>query len=144
MTMRLHAERDIARSAGEVADFFFDASNNPRWQRGMRRCEWETPPPIGVGSVYRQEASFLGRPVMSRFRVTEHTPGRSMTIESIESTFPITVTRRVEPVGTSACRVSADIRGAPGGVLRMVAPLTRRFAQRSVDADYDRLVRLFA
>jgi hypothetical protein len=142
--MRLHAERDVPRPAGEVADFFFDASNNPRWQKGMRRCEWESPPPIGVGSTYRQEASFLGRPVVSRFRVAEHTPGRSMTIESIESTFPITVTRRVEPVGTAACRVTAEILGSPGGALKVMAPLTRRLAQRSVDGDYDRLVRLLS
>ena len=138
--MRLHAERVISRPAAEVAEFFFDASHNPEWQKGMRVCEWETPPPIEVGSVYRQEASFMGRPVHSRFRVTDHTPGRSITIETIESTFPITVTRTVEPVDDSTCRVRAEILGTPTGLMGLIAPLTRRLAQRSVDADYDRLV----
>lgn len=144
MTMRLHAERIIARPASEVAQFFFDATNNPRWQKGMQRCEWETPPPIAVGSTYLQEASFMGRTITSRFAVTEHTPGRSLSIDTIESTFPISVTRTVEPIDESSCRVTAAISGGPGGPMRLLAPVTRRLAQRSVDADYDRLVDLLA
>lgn len=142
--MHLRAERVVPRPVAEVAGYFLDAQNNPTWQGGMKRCEWETDPPLRVGSIYRQEASFLGRPVVSRFRVTEYSPDRSITIETIDSTFPITVTRRVEPIDASSCRVTADISGRPGGLLRLVAPMTRRLAQRSVDADYDRLVDLLS
>ena len=138
--MDLHATRVINRPAAEVADFFFDATNNPVWQKGMRRCEWETPGPISVGSTYLQEASFLGRTITSRFEVTEHTPGESITIRTIESTFPIAVTRTVETIGPTTCRLTARISGGPGGIFALAAPLIRRLAQRSVDADYDRLV----
>jgi hypothetical protein len=86
----------------------------------------------------------MGRPVRSRFLVTEHTPGYSITIETVESTFPITVTRTVEPIDGGHSRVIAEIGGSPSGILAVVAPLTRRLAQRSVDADYDRLVELFS
>ncbi|MFO7549204.1 MAG: SRPBCC family protein [Acidimicrobiia bacterium] len=141
--MDLFATRVIDRPADEVAGFFFDAANNPTWQRGMRRCEWVTPGPIGVGSVYVQEASFLGRTISSRFEVTEHSPGRSITIRTVESTFPIQVTRTVEPVDTESCRVTARISGGPGGVWRLFSPVIRRLAQRSVDRDYDRLVARF-
>jgi carbon monoxide dehydrogenase subunit G len=140
--MRLTASRVIHRPADEVAEFFFDATNNPRWQRGMQSCEWATPGPIGVGSEYVQVASFLGRTISSRFEVTDHTPGRSITIRTIESTFPIEVTRAVEPLDTGSSRVTADISGSPGGVFRLLAPVVRRLAQRSVDRDYDRLVAL--
>ena len=140
--MQLSAERRIQRPASEVAEFFFNSSNNPRWQKGMRRCEWETPPPIAVGSTYLQEASFVGRTISSRFEVTEYTPGQSITIDTIESTFPITVTRLVEPIDSRSCRVMAEISGGPGGIMKLLAPVTQRLAQRSVDADYDRLVAL--
>ena len=142
--MELRATRHIQRPADEVAEFFFDATNNPTWQKGMRRCEWETPGPIEVGSTYLQEASFLGRTITSRFVVTEYTPGSSITIATLESTFPIMVTRTVEPTGPAACRVHARISGGPGGIFRLAAPLIRRVAQRSVDADYDRLVAHFS
>ncbi|HUF94535.1 MAG TPA: SRPBCC family protein, partial [Acidimicrobiia bacterium] len=61
--MRLTATRDINQTADEVYEFFSDASNNPKWQEGMVSCQWTTPPPIGVGSVYEQHARFMGRDV---------------------------------------------------------------------------------
>lgn len=137
--MRLSAHREIDRPAGEVFAFISDASNNPRWQKGQRSCEWTTPPPIGVGSVYEQEARFLGRTVTNRFQVTEYEPGRSITIRSTGGSFPITVRRSVEPTGNGRSRVTADIQGEPGRFFRLMGPLVRRLAQRSVDADYDRL-----
>lgn len=142
--MRLRAERVIPRPAEEVAEFFLDAGNNPYWQSGMARCEWTTPPPLGVGSRYDQEASFMGRKVLSTFRVTDHQPGRLIEIETITGPFPIRVTRTVEPIAEHSSRVTAEILGEPGGLMGLLAPLTRRLAQRSVDADYDRLVDLMS
>jgi carbon monoxide dehydrogenase subunit G len=140
--MRLTATREINRPADEVFAFFSDASNNPKWQDGMVSCEWTTPSPIGVGSVYEQHARFMGRDVRSVFRVTEYEPGRSIKIETVESTFPITVHRTVHTTGPGTSRVDADIGGGPTGLLKLLAPLMRGRAQRSVDADYDRLKEL--
>ncbi|MDJ0923740.1 MAG: SRPBCC family protein [Acidimicrobiia bacterium] len=137
----MNAERTIARPADEVFAFIADASNNPRWQRGMVACEWMTPAPTEVGSRYRQRARFLGRSIESVFEVTALDPGRSITIETIESTFPIKVTRSVEPADDSRCVVRAQISGGPK-VPAVLSGLMRRIAQRSVDSDYDRLVKL--
>jgi len=142
--IHLHAERVIPRPAAEVADFFFDATNNPQWQRGMRRCEWQTPPPIGIGSIYEQEAVFVGRPVISTFQVVEYQRLERIRIETLESTFPLAITRSVEPIDESTSKVRAEIQGSPGGLMGLLGPLTRRLAQRSVDADYDRLVELMS
>jgi uncharacterized membrane protein len=137
--MRLTATREINRPADEVFAFFSDASNNPTWQEGMVSCGWTTPPPIGVGSVYEQHARFMGRDVRSVFRVTEFEPGRSIKIETVESTFPITVHRTVHTTGPGTSQVHADIGGGPTGLLKLLAPLMQGRAQKSVDADYDRL-----
>jgi hypothetical protein len=137
--VRLSAAREINRTADEVFAFFADATNNPKWQEGMVSCEWTTPPPIGVGSVYEQHARFMGRDVKSVFRVTEFVPGRSIKIETVESTFPITVHRTVHTTGPGTSRVHADIGGGPTGLLKLLAPLMKGRAQRSVNADYDRL-----
>ncbi|HSK91864.1 MAG TPA: SRPBCC family protein [Euzebyales bacterium] len=140
--MRLHATRVIARPADEVFAFLSDAANNPRWQRGMRSCAWTSPPPVGVGSTYRQRARFLGREVVSEFVVTAHEPGRSITIRSTGGSFPITVRRSVTPLSPGRSRVTAEIDGDPGRFFRLAGPVVRRLAQRSVDVDYDRLTRL--
>ena len=139
--MDLVAQRSIAKPAAAVFEFFADAANNPKWQRGMKRCEWTTPRPIAVGSRYEQVASFLGRAIVSTFEVVELTPGERIVIATVESTFPIRVERAVQSTGSQSCRVTAEISGGPK-VPRIAQRLVRRFAQRSVNGDYDRLVRL--
>jgi hypothetical protein len=130
---------DVDRPADEAFAFVAEAENNPRWQRGMRSCRWTTEPPIRVGSVYEQEASFLGRPITSTFEVVDLQPGRSITIRTIRSTFPIEVTRSVEPLGGSGARIRALVRGDASGVYRLGRPLLRRVVQRSVRRDYRHL-----
>ena len=137
--MDLHVTRQINRPAAEVCDFLADAVNNPRWQKGMRSCVWTSQGGLQVGATYRQEARFLGRTVHSDFRVTAYEPGRSITIQSTGGSFPITVRRSVEPAGPHSSRAIAEISGEPGGFFRVAGPLLQRMAQRSVDADYDRL-----
>lgn len=137
--MNLSARQTIARPADEVFAFVADAENNPRWQRGMRSCAWTSDPPIGIGSTYRQEAQFLGRPVVTEFEVVDHQPGRSITIQSTSGPFPIRVRRSVTPVDDTTSRVEAAISGEPGRFFRMAAPLVQRLAQRAVTADYHRL-----
>lgn len=141
--MDLRVERLINRPAEEVFAFFADAANNPLWQQGMKSCKWTSEGPIGVGSVYVQTAEFMKRPIVSTFEVTEFEPGRRIAIATTASTFPIQVERTVEPISATTCRVRARISGGPGGILRLLAPLTDRMARRSIEADYDRLVRHF-
>ena len=140
--MDLRVERTIQRSAPDVFAYFSDASNNPSWQNGMKSCDWISDGPIGVGAVYRQVAEFMGKEVVSIFEVTGFEPGRSIAIETIESTFPIRVERSVEEIDEASCRVRARIEGGPSGILQLLSPLTDRMAKRSIEADYDRLVTL--
>ncbi len=130
----------IERPADEVFAFLADASNNPRWQKGMVACTWEEDA-IGVGAHYRQEARFLGRPIVSRFVVTAYEPGRSISIETVESTFPIQVTRSVEPDG-DGCVAQAVVSGEPAGVFKLFGPLMKPMLEGSVTKDYARLASL--
>ncbi len=57
----------------------------------------------------------------------------------VGSTFPITVTRSVEPHGEGSCLARARVSGDPSKVLRVAAPAMRWMVQRSVRADYARL-----
>jgi carbon monoxide dehydrogenase subunit G len=126
---------EIARPADEVFAFLADFENNPRWQGGMRSCTWTSREKQVVGSTYVQEARFLGRRIDTHFRVTEYEPGRKISIESTKSTFPIQVTRKVEPLGEGRCRVTAHIRGQPTGLLELFSGMVRG----SVRKDYARL-----
>lgn len=129
---------DIDRSPDEVFAFLADFENNPRWQRGMRSCRWTSPPPHGVGSTYDQVAHFLGKDVVSSFRVEEHEPPRRVRIASTSGPFPIVETRLVEPLGDGGSRVTAIVEGDASGFFRLAGPLLRPMVARSVGRDYRR------
>lgn len=130
---------EVACPAEEAFAVVSDAEQNPTWQRGMRACRWITEPPLAVGSRYEQEASFLGRTITSTFEVVAFDPGREISIRTIASTFPIQVTRTVEPLGEDRCRVSAHVRGDPGRLFALATPFLRGMVRRSVQGDYERL-----
>ena len=139
MPMTMSASIEITRPAADVFDYIANMELNPTWQGGMRECHFTSEPPLDVGTTYAQVASFLGRRIETNFIVTDFEPDESITIESVESTFPIKVTRTVEALGPNHCRVSARIEGGPGGLLALLSPLMKPVAQRSVRGDYRRL-----
>jgi uncharacterized protein YndB with AHSA1/START domain len=140
--MKLTSTVDIDRPAEDVFAVISDFSRNPEWQGGMKSARWTSAPPIDVGSTYEQVARFLGRVVVTTFEVVAYEPDRSVTIESRQSSFPIEVTRSVEPLGPDRTRVHAEIVGEPARFFRLFGPLLRMMAERSVRGDYARLRRL--
>jgi uncharacterized membrane protein len=131
---------EVGRPAPEVFAFLEEVENNPRWLRGMESCTWTTPPPVRVGSRYEQRARFLGKQIRTSFEVTAHQPGALVTIRSREgSSFPITVTRQVEPLGERRSLVTETLESNPRGYYRMAEPLLRQLVQRRIRRDYRRL-----
>lgn len=129
----------IGRPAAEVFTVVSDMSRNPEWQRGMRSCTWTSGSPIGVGSTYDQVATFLGRTITTSFEVIEFEPGRRIRIVSTESTFPLDITRTVDPVDELSCEVTAVVAGEPSGVLGLLQPIVGPLLRWSVSRDYQRL-----
>jgi uncharacterized membrane protein len=131
---------EVGRPVPEVFAFLEEVENNPRWLRGMESCTWTTPPPVRVGSRYEQRASFLGKQIRTSFEVTAHQPGALVTIRSrAGSSFPITVTREVSPVGDGRSLVTETLESDPRGYYRMAEPLLRQLVQRRIRRDYRRL-----
>lgn len=133
------ADVHINRPASVVFDYLADMSNNPRWQGGMKSCEWTSDPPVGVGSTYEQEAIFLGRKILSSFKVTEFVPGSVIHIVSAGGTMDIDVTRTVEVQADGTAFVTAVVKGKPPGLMRFAAPLMKVMVGSRVRKDYKNL-----
>ena len=140
--MHMQSSLEVDRPAAEVFAVIADFSRNPEWQRGMKSAVWTSEPPVRVGSTYDQVARFLGRDVTTSFEVIAYQPGRSITIESRASSFPIRVTRSVEPISEKGCRAVADVSGEPGRFFKLFGPVLAWIAEHSVQADYRRLKRI--
>ena len=130
---------EIDRPADDVFEFVAEFTNNPRWQRGMRACRWTSDPPHGVGATYEQEARFLGKDVRNTFRVTDLEPGRRISFESTGGTFPIAVTRTVEPLGPDRARFTEDVQGDARGFYRVAEPVLQLLVRASIKRDFPRL-----
>jgi hypothetical protein len=117
-----------------------NAEHNPKWIRNMQTARWTTDPPIRIGSRYEQVARFLGKEVRTSFEVTRLDPGRVITISSLPgSSFPVTITREVAPIGPDRCRVRETAAGDAGGFFRLADPLMRPLVRRNIARDYGRL-----
>jgi len=139
--IKVTARTEIGVPAAELFDYVADFSNNPDWQSGIQSTEWTSPPPIGVGSTYRQQIEY--RDITTTYAVTAFEPGRSITSESQEgATIPTSVTRTVEPLGESHSRITVVLIGRPGGLRRLIKPFLVRMVRESVQSDYRRLKRL--
>ncbi len=138
MTISVQISIQIARPSDEIFAYIADFENNPAWQSGMVAARFTTEGPLRIGSTYSQEARFLGRPVISEFEVIAYEPGRIIKARSTAGSFPITFTRRVEPV-EGGTQVTAIVEGDASGFFRLAEPLLARMVQRSVERDYRQL-----
>jgi uncharacterized membrane protein len=134
---------DIDRPTDEVFAFLEEVENNTRWLQGMQSCTWTTDRPVRVGSRYEQRARFLGKEIRTSFEVTAHEPGRLVTISSRDgSSFPLTVSRQVEPLTDGRSRVTETVVSDPHGFYRLAEPVLRQLVRRNIQRDYGRLKRL--
>ena len=140
----IEVQHSIETAAPPEAVFAYwaDWTNNPKWQSGMESCVWTSAPPLGVGSTYAQHASMAGKKIVSQFEVVELDPGRCLLIKTTESTIPLDITRRVEPLPDGGTRLVATIRGGPRGWARIFDPLLERMVAGNVREDYARLAEI--
>ena len=137
--MEISTSIDIERPAGDVFAFVADVRNNPAWQRGQRSCTWTSEPPVGVGSSYDQHARFLGKDVVTSFEVVEHDPPHRIAWRSTAGSFPLRITRTVDPRGAVRSRFTEHVDGDPQGFFRVAEPVLRPLARRAIRRDFRRL-----
>jgi hypothetical protein len=75
--------------------------------------------------------------------VTALQPGHLITISSLPgSSFPLTITRQVDPIGVDRCRVTETAGGDPSGFYRLAEPILRPLVRHNIARAYGRLKEL--
>src|SRR4029079_16536233 len=62
----------IAAPVATVAAFASQPDHAPRWDVNIKRVEWQTPPPMQIGSRFAFVAQFLGRRLEYVYQVVEY------------------------------------------------------------------------
>ena len=138
MAVDVHTEIEIARPREEVAAYAADPTNATAWYENIESIEWETAPPVAVGSRMAFVARFLGRRLAYTYEVIEHDPGRRFVMRTAEGPFPMETTYEFSeaPGGT---RMTLRNRGEPSGFARVTAPVMERAMRRANRKDLERL-----
>jgi uncharacterized membrane protein len=127
-------ETVIGRPLDEVAGYAGDPTNAPEWYANISSVQWQTPPPVAVGSRMDFVASFLGRRLAYTYEVTELVPGERLVMRTAQGPFPMETTYTWEPTAEGT-RMTLRNRGRPAGFSTLVAPFMAAAVRRANRAD---------
>ena len=141
MNVDVQVETLIARPRDRVAAYAVDPSNAPEWYANIRSVQWQTEPPVRVGSRMDFVAQFLGRRLAYTYEVAELVPDERLVMRTSDGPFPMetTYTWSDAPGGT---RMTLANRGTPHGFARFTAPVVERAMARATRKDLARLKEL--
>lgn len=123
----------INRPVEEVFAVLSNAENGPKWNSSSLETKKTSAGPIGVGTTWRSVGDLIGQRVESETEIVEYEPNRSYATKSKSGPFPVENRVTFERV-EGGTRVSAILKGEPGGFFKMAEPLVVRLAKRQFEA----------
>lgn len=139
MSVDVLTEITIRRPVDAVSSYAGDPANAPEWYVNIRSVEWETPPPLRVGSRLAFTARFLGRDLSYTYEVTELVPGERMTMRTAQGPFPMETSYGWRAEDEQSTRMTLRNRGEPAGFSKAAAPLVAAAMRRANRKDLERL-----
>ncbi|MEO7236250.1 MAG: SRPBCC family protein [Lapillicoccus sp.] len=138
MLVDVVSEVVIDRPVDVVSAYAGDPGNAPAWYANIASVDWETPPPLALGSRLAFVAHFLGRRLAYTYEVVVLSD-RRLVMRTAQGPFPMETTYAWEQVGDGRTRMSLRNRGEPSGFSRVAAPMMTRAMSRANAKDLARL-----
>lgn len=138
MAVDVEVQRLIARPVAEVSAYAGDPTNAPEWYANIRSVEWETDPPVRVGSRMAFVAHFLGRRLAYTYEVVDLAPGERLVMRTAEGPFPMQTTYTWTAVDGGTLMTLRNT-GEPRGFSRLAAPVMEAAMRRATTKDLARL-----
>jgi uncharacterized membrane protein len=130
---------EVDRPRPEVAAFAADPANATAWYVNIRSVEWETDPPVRVGSRMAFVAHFLGRRLAYTYEVLELVPEERLVMSTTQGPFPMTTTYEWEDLPGGRTRMTLRNAGEPSGFSKVGAPMMAAAMRRANRKDLQRL-----
>src|SRR5579884_1145120 len=105
----------IARPVAQVAAYAANPDNATQWYVNIDSVEWQTDPPLRVGSRLTFVARFLGRQLRYTYEIVEFTPGERLVMRTAQGPFPMETTYTWTSLEPRFTRMDLRNRGTPTG-----------------------------
>ena len=122
MKVDVLTETVIQRPRHDVASYAMDPGHAPAWYENIRSVQWQTVPPLEVGSRLVFVARFLGRDLVYTYEIAELVADERLVMRTSAGPFPMETTYEFESLGPHATRVRLRNRGTPAGFAVLFAP----------------------
>jgi uncharacterized membrane protein len=139
MNVDVTTEIVVDRPRSAVAGYAADPGNVPSWYANITSVEWQTPPPVAVGSRVAFVAHFLGRRLAYTYEVVEAVPGERLVMRTADGPFPMETTYTWADAASGGTRMTLRNRGTPSGFSRLVGPFMASAVRRANRKDLARL-----
>jgi len=139
MAVDVLTETTIDRPVDVVAGYAADPTNAPEWYVKISSIEWQTEPPVAVGSKMNFVAHFLGRRLAYTYEVKELVAAKRLVMQTAEGPFPMKTTYTWNAVGDDSTHMTLRNSGIPAGFSKLVSPLMALAMKRANRKDLARL-----
>lgn len=132
----VHVETVINRPPDRVAAYAGNPDNAPEWYSNIKSVQWQTEPPMAVGSKLAFSARFLGRTLDYVYEIIELLPGQRLVMRTAQGPFPMQTTYAWTPEGHASTRMVLRNTGSPAGFSKLagavMAPMMRRAMRKDL------------
>ena len=135
MAVNVLTETVIARPRDEVAAFAVDPDRIPLWYQHVKAIEWQTEPPLAVGSRVALVSRLLRQRLAYTYEVVEHTPGERFVMRSLEGSSPMETSYAWATMPDGRTRMTIHNHGAPTGILGWLGPIAGMAIRRANTKD---------
>ena len=142
MAVDVVTEIVVERPREEVAAYASDPANATAWYENVERVEWQTEPPVAVGSRVAFVARFLGRRLAYTYEIRELVPDERLVMSTADGPFPMETTYTWADDGHGGTRMTLGNRGEPSGFSKVAAPVLASAMRRANRKDLERLKRI--
>jgi hypothetical protein len=139
MTVDVEVHTTIDRPRPDVAGYCCDPDNITAWYANVTAVDWETDPPLTVGSRFRFTSEFLGRRLEYTYEVVELVASERFVMRSDRGPFQMETSYTWQDAEDEATWMTLRNSGEPTGFAGLAAPILATAVRRAASQDLARL-----
>jgi hypothetical protein len=138
-TVDVEVHTTIERPRPDVAVYCCDPDYVTTWCASVKAVQWETDPPLTVGSRFRFTSEFLGRRLEYTYEVVELAAWERCVMRSDRGPFQMEMTYTWRDAEGDATWMTLRNSGEPTGFAGLAAPILATAIRRATAKDLFRL-----